>query len=190
MNKSTGELKWKACAAEDECGYAPPVMYEVGGTKLLLAWTAESVNAVDPATGAVHWSVPLAPSYNMSIAHPVLAELGGERYLYCMSHDPQAAALLKLAADPTDAPEVLWRGDTRTGMNGVMNTPVIAGDLGDDVLIFSPDRNGGYVAADLRTGEQVAKDRSSSTPRTPGGTSSPPRSATPGRITSPWRRGN
>ena len=159
VNKSTGELKWKACAAEDECGYAPPVTYEIGGVKILTAWTAESVNAVDPATGAVHWSVPLAPSFNMSIAHPVSAELGGERYLYCMSHDPQAVALLKLAADPTDAPEVLWRGDTRTGMNGVMNIPVIAGDLGEDGLIFSPDRNGVYVAADLRTGEQVAKDR-------------------------------
>ncbi len=159
INKRTGELNWKACSAEDECGYAPPVIYTVNETKLLLAWTAESVNAVDPASGAVHWSVPVAPSFNMSIAHPVLLQSGGANLLYCMSHDPTAVAMLKLAADPTDAPEVLWRGDTRTGMNGVMDTPVFAASLGEAGLLFSPDRNGVLVAADPLTGRQVAEDR-------------------------------
>ena len=159
VDKLTGDLKWKACEAADECGYAPPVLYELGGKRLLIAWTAESVNAVNPDTGAVYWAVPLAPSFNMSIAHPVLAEAGGAAYLYCMSHDPQAVAMLQLAADPTAAPRVLWAGDARTGMNGVMDTPVLKPELGANGLIFSPDRNGVYVAADLTTGDQVAEDR-------------------------------
>ena len=157
LDKATGELKWKACESEDECGYAPPVLYEVGGVKTLVAWTAESVNGVDPATGEVYWTVPLAPSYNMSIAHPVLAEKDGGQYLYCMSHDPTAVAMLKL--DGKNTPEVLWRGDTRTGMNGVMDTPVLRPDLGEDGLAFSPDRDGVFVAASLKTGKPVAKDR-------------------------------
>ena len=132
-------------------------MYEIGGVKTLVAWAAESVDGVDPATGEVYWSVPLAPSYNMSIAHPVLAEAGGDQYLFCMSHDPQAVAMLKL--DGKNVPEVVWKGDTRTGMNGVMDTPVVRPDLGEDGLAFSPDRNGVFVAASLRTGERVAQDR-------------------------------
>ncbi|QDT14545.1 outer membrane protein assembly factor BamB family protein [Alienimonas californiensis] len=159
VNKATGELKWKACTAEDECGYAPPVMYERAGKKMLLAWTAESVNAVDPATGKVHWSVPAAVSFNMSIAHPIPATVDGAHYLYCMSHDPTAVVMLKLADDPTAKPEVLWRGDQRTGMNGVMNTPVFDASAGEEGLLFSPDRNGVFVAADPLTGEQVAEDR-------------------------------
>ena len=123
VNKDTGELKWKACEAEDECGYAPPVMHTIGGVKTLVAWTAESVNGVDPGTGEVFWTVPLAPSYNMSIAHPVLVEKDGDQYLFCMSHDPQAVAMLKL--DGKNAPAVVWSGDARTGMNGVMDTPVV-----------------------------------------------------------------
>ena len=162
VDKNTGELKWKAGRAEDECGYAPPVLYTVNGKRVLMAWTAESVDAVDPATGKVFWSVPVAPSYNMSIAHPVLTAAGGENLLYCMSHDPQAVAMLKLAADPTDAPEVLWRGDARTGMNGVMNTPVLnpgAGAPGAGGLIYSPQRNGVYTVAAFDDGRQVAEDR-------------------------------
>ena len=159
VNKATGKLKWTACAAEDECGYAPPALYEVNGKKLLFAWTAESVNAVDPATGEVYWSVPLAVGFNMSIAHPVLLSVDGAPYLYCMSHDTAAIAMLKLAADPTADPEVVWKGDARTGMNGVMNTPVYEPGVGERGLLFSPDRNGVYVAADPLTGEQVAEDR-------------------------------
>ena len=157
VNKATGELKWKACEAADECGYAPPVIHEVNGERQLVAWTAESVNGVDPASGEAFWSVPLAPSFNMSIAHPVLIEADGDQYLYCMSHDPQAVAMLKL--DGKNTPEVLWKGDTRTGMNGVMDTPVAAPGLGKDGLLFSPDRNGVYVAASLKSGAQQAKDR-------------------------------
>ena len=157
FKKTTGELKWKACESEDECGYAPPALYTIGGVKTVVAWTAESVNGVDPATGEVFWTVPLAPSYNMSIAHPVLAEKDGDQYLYCMSHDPTAVAMLKL--DGTNEPAVLWKGDTRTGMNGVMDTPIVRPDLGKDGLAFSPDRDGVFVAASLKTGRQVAKDR-------------------------------
>ncbi|MFH5804586.1 PQQ-binding-like beta-propeller repeat protein [Alienimonas sp. DA493] len=159
VNKTTGELKWKACTAEDECGYAPPAMYESGDKRMVLAWTAESVNAVDPATGEVFWSVPAAVKFNMSIAHPIRAVVEGEEYLYCMSTDPQAVVMLKLADDPTAEPEVAWRGDAQTGMDGVMNTPVYAATVGEHGLLFSPARNGVYVAADPLTGEQVAEDR-------------------------------
>ena len=157
VDKNTGALKWKAGESADEPGYAPPVIYNLGGARVLVAWAAEAVYGVNPSNGQVYWSVPLAPSYNMSVAHPVLAEAGGEQLLYCMSHDPQAVAMLKL--DGTNPPEVLWRGDTRTGMNGVMDTPVLRPDLGDDGLAFSPDRDGVYVAASLKTGANVAKDR-------------------------------
>ncbi|MEM9702575.1 MAG: PQQ-binding-like beta-propeller repeat protein, partial [Planctomycetota bacterium] len=170
LNKTTGELKWKACSAADECGYAPPVIYEFAGEKVLFAWTAESVHAVDPADGTVHWSVPVAPSYNMSIAHPIPAVIGGETYLYCMSHDAQAVAMLKLAKDPTDEPQVAWRGDARTGQDGVMNTPVYHASSGDNGLLFSPNNDGVYIGADPLTGDRIAQDREFFDARTRWGT--------------------
>ncbi|NNJ25089.1 PQQ-binding-like beta-propeller repeat protein [Alienimonas chondri] len=159
VNKTSGELKWKACRAEDEVGYAPPALYEVNGKEFLAAWTAESLNAVDPATGEVHWSVGLAPQYNMSIAHPVLVEDGDDRLLFCMAEDSSQCAMVKLAVDPTDEPQILWRGDARTGMNGVMNTPVVAPGMGENGAIFSPDKSGVYIVADMRSGDRLAQDR-------------------------------
>ena len=73
-NTSSGSASatWAARRAlsAPEPGYAPPVMIEAGGTRQLVLWHAKAINGLDPETGKVYWSVPLAPGYGMSIATP------------------------------------------------------------------------------------------------------------------------
>ena len=66
-------------------------MIEAGGTKQLLIWHVQSLNSLNPETGEVYWSEPLAPAYNMPITAPRQA---GD-YLYA-SGIGSVAALYKL----------------------------------------------------------------------------------------------
>ena len=45
-------------------------MIEAGGTKQLLIWDADKLNSLNPETGKVYWSIPLKPSFEMSIMAP------------------------------------------------------------------------------------------------------------------------
>ena len=145
LDKRTGERLWTA-GPSSQPGYAPPVIHTIGGTRQLVAWTAENVHGLNPETGAVYWTVPLAPGFGMSIAHPVRH---GELSLFCMSHDLNATAMLTLTAGGRAA-KVDWRADTSHAMNGVMNPPVILRDV-----IYSPDRDGRYTAAGADGGEKL-----------------------------------
>src|SRR5205085_2800750 len=55
FNKDTGKEIWKALSAS-EPGYCPPMIYEIGGKRELIIWHPQSINALDPATGEVHWT--------------------------------------------------------------------------------------------------------------------------------------
>ena len=145
LDKNTGKTLWSAGPSK-EPGYAPPVIRTVGGTRQVVAWTAENVHGLDPETGDAFWTVPLAPSYGMSIAHPVPA---GGNSLFCMCHDLSATAMLTLGDDGKSA-AVEWTADTRHGMHGVMCTPVV-----EEGVIYSPDRDGRYTAATADTGDRL-----------------------------------
>src|SRR5690606_19626163 len=69
LNKATGEEMWRALDTE-EPGYSPPVIIQVGDNRQLVQWTPLTLNGLDLETGEVYWSVPLEPSYGMSIMAP------------------------------------------------------------------------------------------------------------------------
>ena len=51
----SGNERWRALSAT-EPGYAPPVIYTVGGTRQLIIWHPEAINSLDPETGKVYWT--------------------------------------------------------------------------------------------------------------------------------------
>jgi outer membrane protein assembly factor BamB len=109
LNKDTGAEVWKALTVQ-EVGYAPPILIEAGGAKQLIAWHSEAVNALDPETGKLLWSVklpaegePMRPAITSST--PV--HVGGRLFVSCPHH---GSLMLKLAADKPAA-EVVWRSD-------------------------------------------------------------------------------
>src|SRR5436305_2042656 len=50
FNKDTGAEIWKNLSAS-EPGYAPPMIYENDGKRLLIVCDPDSINALDPVTG-------------------------------------------------------------------------------------------------------------------------------------------
>jgi outer membrane protein assembly factor BamB len=123
----TGAEKWKALSMRSgQIGYAPPMIYDLGGKRQLVVWHAESVNGLDPETGQAHWSVPFKLNANMSIATP--RQVGDRLFVTSFYNGPM---LLRFRGDKPE-PEVEWRGKGRgekpgqtDKLHAVMCTPVI-----------------------------------------------------------------
>jgi len=143
FDKETGKELWRSLSAR-EPGYCPPIMIETGGKRQLIVWHAQAINGLDPETGRVYWSVPLAPSYGMSIATP---RRYGE-YLFATGIGHKAA-LLRLGGDPPRA-EVVWRGDSRTAVYCANSTPFI-----DEGVIYGVCRQGELRGVELSTGRRL-----------------------------------
>jgi outer membrane protein assembly factor BamB len=127
FDKDTGTQLWKALSAV-EPGYAPPMIYEVGGKRQLIVWEPEAVSSLDPETGTVYWRQPfqLRPPSHMSISTP--------RYdhgLLFVTSFYDGALCLKLAADKPKA-EVLWKSKSKSeqsdktdALHSIISTPVL-----------------------------------------------------------------
>jgi len=143
LDKRTGKELWWALSAKEQ-GYCPPTMIDTGAGKQLLIWHPQSLNSLDPATGRLHWSVPLAPAYGMSIATPRMSGT----YLFATGIGTQAV-LLKLHASKPAVSEV-WRGQAKTAVYCATSTPFINGDT-----IYGCDESGALVAVRLADGNRL-----------------------------------
>jgi outer membrane protein assembly factor BamB len=144
FDKDTGKELWRSLKAR-EPGYCAPTLIETGGTRQLLIWHAESINSLDPQSGKVHWSVPLAPSFGMAIAVPRLLNnvlfAGGIR---------NECVALQLASDRPAAKE-MWRGNPKTGLYSANCMPFVQDDM-----IYGCDCNSGHFrGVRLSTGERL-----------------------------------
>lgn len=146
FDKRTGKEVWKALSSR-EPGYCPPTLIEQGGNDVLLIWHPEALNALDPASGEIHWSIPLKPSYGMSITAP--RKFGNLLYVSAIGN---VAAAIELNGDGTKA-EVVWEGTPRTGVFCSNSTPFITGGTvyGCDV------ESSQLMAVDLESGERLWK---------------------------------
>jgi len=140
FDKDTGKELWHALSAR-EPGYSPPTIIEAGGTRQLLIWHAESLNSLNPESGESYWSVPLVPSFGMSIMAPrhsgdvlFAGGIGG------------ISVLLKLAPDRPQATE-LWRGSMKTGASPVNSTPFL-----ENGFMYAVDQPGALLGVNLENG--------------------------------------
>jgi outer membrane protein assembly factor BamB len=127
FDKDTGKELWHALSAR-QVGYAPPMIYEAGGSRQLIVWDPEAVHGLDPEGGQVFWSVPFelrAPPC-MSISTP---RVGGDRLFVTSFYD--GSLMLKLDADKPGA-EVLWKAKGRSekpedtkALQSIISTPVL-----------------------------------------------------------------
>ncbi len=126
FDRVTGVERWKALTAS-ESGYCPPTIIEQGGSRQLLIWDADNLNALEPTTGRVLWSQPLKPMYGMSIMAPQVADTSRGRVLFA-SGIGRVGALYALSTDAS-APKVLWRGEPKSAVYCANSTPFITGDV-------------------------------------------------------------
>ena len=108
FDRNTGVERWKALP--DRPAYSAPIIITAGGTRQAIVWTADHVNALEPATGKLLWQVPYKTTFDEAqvVASPVLHK---DRLL-CLTAWNRGSFLLKLAADKPGA-EVVWKTRSR-----------------------------------------------------------------------------
>jgi len=144
LNRHSGKEIWKAVSAR-EPGYAPPTIIEAGGTRQLLIWDAEKLNSLNPENGKVYWTQPLQPDYGMAIMAP---QKHGD--LLYASGIGNVGAAFRLS-DERPAAELVWKGDSTSGVYCANSTPLIV-----DGVIYGVDcRRGQLRGVELTTGERL-----------------------------------
>ena len=144
FDKRTGKEVWRSLS-NDEQGYCPPTMIEHAGVKQLLIWHPEALNGLDPTSGKVFWTVPLKPSYGMSVTAP--RKIGS--YLYA-SGIGSVGALLRLN-DDKPAAEIEWRGRPKSAIYCCNSTPVEV----DGILYGNDCQVGNLMAIRVDDGERL-----------------------------------
>ena len=99
FDRNTGVERWKALP--DRPAYSAPIVVTAGGCRQAIVWTADHVNALQPATGKILWQVPYKTTFDEAqvVASPVLHK---DRLL-CLTAWNRGSFLLKLAADKPGA---------------------------------------------------------------------------------------
>lgn len=151
FHKDTGKELWRALDAR-ETGYAPPVIYELGGKRQLIIWHPDGVAALVPETGKVIWSHPYPVGGKpqrpeVTIAMPRLA--GTKLFLTSFY---QGSLLLDIGGEK---PEVAWnrrskrKSEFEEGLHTTMCTPVIR-----DTFIYGVCGFGELRCLDLASGDR------------------------------------
>ncbi len=148
FDKETGKELWRALSAQ-EPGYAPPMIYEAGGKRQLIIWDPQSLNSLDPETGAIYWSEPGRVNAGMSIATP---RKTGD--LLFVTSFYNGSVMMRLDPDKPAATKV-WQSkkvsekDT-DGLHTVMSTPVL-----EDGYIYGVCSYGQLRCLKAETGERI-----------------------------------
>jgi outer membrane protein assembly factor BamB len=131
FDKDTGKELWKALSAK-EPGYAPPMIYDLGGTRQLILWHPQAVNSLNPETGAVYWSIPYGGNtkkdgVKAGLTIPTPRRSGDFLFLSAF-YDGS----LMLKTSGSSIPTVVWRSmgrsekpDETEGLHAIMSTPIV-----------------------------------------------------------------
>jgi outer membrane protein assembly factor BamB len=153
FHKDTGKEVWHALTTK-EIGYSPPILIRAGRKDQLVVWLSESINGLDPATGAVYWTQPYPvgkdpqrPAVNIA----TVRHQGDLLFLSTFYHGPM---MLKLAADKP-AVSVLWKGksDNPTrpdGLHALMAAPYLQG-----AYLYGNGASGDLLCQETATGKQL-----------------------------------
>ncbi len=155
FDKDTGKELWRALSAK-EPGYSSPTLIEAGGKRQLLIFHAQSLNSLDPETGAVFWTVPIVPNYGMAVMTP--RHVGD--YLFAGGNGGKSV-LLKLDPAKPAVTEV-WRGTRDTSISPINMTPFL-----DAETMYGTDQPGPLCAVELATGKRLWETSAPTTGKTP-----------------------
>ncbi|HEV3006171.1 MAG TPA: PQQ-binding-like beta-propeller repeat protein [Pirellulales bacterium] len=146
FDKDTGEELWRSLSSK-ETGYSAPALIEAGGVRQLLIWHGEALNALNPETGELYWTFPLAPRMGMAIMVP---RVDGE-YLFAGAVYGTAVGL-KLASDKP-AVSLAWRGPANMKDSGLF--PMNMTPFAEGGVVYGVDQPGQFRAMKIDTGERL-----------------------------------
>jgi outer membrane protein assembly factor BamB len=150
LDKNTGKELWRSM--DDEISYSAPLLIQQAGKPVVVVWTAEYLNGLDPKTGKVYWKIPFRLGMGMGIATPVLYK----GYLFVSSFY-SGSLLVKLSQETTTAEKIWLRAgesELKTdALHCVINTPLIK-----DGFIYGVDSYGELRCLRLETGDRIWED--------------------------------
>jgi outer membrane protein assembly factor BamB len=123
LEKETGKEIWRSLDAGDP-GYAPPVIFEAGGRRQLIAWTPRFLSSLDPETGKLHWQEPFKIQSGLSVATPIFDP---QRNLLLVTSFYNGSLMMKIESD-RPAASLLWKGKKESekdtdGLHAILCTP-------------------------------------------------------------------
>ncbi len=122
FDKDTGEERWRALSATEQ-GYCPPTLVEYKGVRQLLIWEPESLNSLNPDTGALNWSMPLRPAFKLPSVSPRSRD--GKLFASAVGN---IGVMMQLNGDNPSV-EVIWEGTSTEAVYPVNATPVMTEDM-------------------------------------------------------------
>jgi outer membrane protein assembly factor BamB len=155
FDKDTGRELWRALSAK-EPGYGPPTLIEHRGRRLLIVWHPAAVNALEPETGRVIWSVPFESRFGLTAPTPRLA---GDILFVTAFYNGSLA--LRLGAEQ---PEVLWRTTKASEKDTTHLHSIIATPFLEDGHIYGVCSYGQLRCLKLETGGRVWETLAATTP--------------------------
>ncbi len=143
FDKMTGDVKWKALNAP--AGYCAPQIIQMGGKRQLIVFHPQAVESLNPANGESYWSVPMKPSYEMSIAQPIIN--GNLMYASAIHTE---AVLIELDKTKPAAKE-RWRGEAKNAVHCSNAPPAFV----DGVIYGTDCLQGNLIAVDSKNGDRL-----------------------------------
>ena len=152
FNKNSGEILWQSLAIKDP-GYAPPMIFNLGGKRTLILWHPSAVNGLDPVSGSLLWSHPLGPvRNNVSITTPAVELNNPQPNRLFITSAYTGGLMLQFSADQPK-PAALWHNARREGsrrgdaLHTLMSAPAFI-----DGHIYGVDFQGELTCIDAQTG--------------------------------------
>lgn len=128
-----------------EQGYCPPTIIKHAGVEQLLIWSPVSLNALNPNSGDLYWSLPLQPQYGMSVTMPI--KEGNNLFASAIG---AVGALIELD-DSKPGAKIVWKGNTKSALYSCNSTPFM-----EDGMIYGCDINtGALIGANLKDGKRL-----------------------------------
>ena len=69
LDKNSGKELWRSM--DDKISYSAPILTRQAGKPVVVVWTAENLNGLDPETGKVYWKIPFTVRMGMGVSTPV-----------------------------------------------------------------------------------------------------------------------
>lgn len=151
LKQADGSPAWRG--GPDPAGYCTPEVIVHEGLRQLIAWGPQTIQSLDPATGATLWTYPYKITYGVSIAQPLYRD--GILLVSGYWHGTKA---LRPAAKPGEIAALLWENEKE--MCGLMSAPLYR-----DGVVYLLDKTTGLQAIELATGKILWSDDNTLTPK-------------------------
>lgn len=148
LNKMTGATVWTSRGLSDQAGYSSCIVRDVGGVRLIMAFTSRAAVGIRALDGLVMWNYQPVANGTANVATPVFHE---GKVFYSSAYGTGAALLnLKPEGEAVTVEEVYFTREMQNHHGGVIL-------VGGFIYGFSGNI---LTCIDFQTGERTWRDRS------------------------------